>query len=159
MAIDRRKFEAKVDRSGEHHLWRGATSAAGVGQIRVDGKLQTAPRVAWELAHGPLPAGARVERCPDSAACVRVEHLSVAGIPTVPQPSAAKSRREAGSMRQTAPGKWELSVTAGRYDDGTLRRVFRSVEASSDRAAAVALASFVTEVKATPLAVRRSRTG
>ena len=74
----------------------------------------------------------------------------VAGVPTVPQPSAAKWHREAGWNKPAPTGKSKLSVTAGRYDDGTLRRVFRSIEAPSDRAAAVALASFVTEVKATP---------
>jgi hypothetical protein len=54
------RFEAKVDRSGDHNLWRGATQAEGVGQRRVDGKLTTARRVAWELVHGPLAPGAIV---------------------------------------------------------------------------------------------------
>jgi hypothetical protein len=52
-------LKSKVQRSGTHHLWIGAEDAAGVGQMRVDGKLTTARRVAWELKHGPLPTGAR----------------------------------------------------------------------------------------------------
>jgi hypothetical protein len=40
------RFDAKVDRSGEHQLWTGAHDADGIGQIRVNGKLTTARRVA-----------------------------------------------------------------------------------------------------------------
>jgi hypothetical protein len=57
------RLEAKVDRSGPHHLWLGARSASGSGQLRVNGKLTTARRVAWELVHGPLPEAARVVAC------------------------------------------------------------------------------------------------
>jgi len=40
------RFDAKVDRSGEHQRWAGAHDADGIGQIRVNGKLTTARRVA-----------------------------------------------------------------------------------------------------------------
>ena len=147
--VVRRRFEAKVDRSGDHHLWQGASKPDGTGIVKVDGRLQLARRVAWELANGTVPDGARVERCPDDAACVRVDHLLLAGVSKPAPPT--KTRRGAGSMRETAPGRWELSVTAGRYDDGKVRRLFRTVEASSDRMASKALATFVAEVEATPL--------
>ena len=77
MALDRVRFERKVDRSGEHHLWLGAVATNGIGQVRVDGKLVTAPRVAYELEHGPLATGFRVLTCPDEPRCVRVAHLRV----------------------------------------------------------------------------------
>ena len=32
------RFWAKVDRSGEHWLWTGATSKAGYGQIKLGGR-------------------------------------------------------------------------------------------------------------------------
>lgn len=70
-----RRFEAKVDRSGECHLWTGARTAAGVGQMRIDGKLRTASQLAWELEHGELPAGSRIRYCEHNKLCVRVEHL------------------------------------------------------------------------------------
>jgi hypothetical protein len=76
----RRRFEAKVDRSGEHHRWNGAAAADGTGMVKVGGKPMAARRLAWELANGPLPHGARVECCPHDPACVRAEHLSVAGV-------------------------------------------------------------------------------
>ena len=58
-------------------------------------------------------------------------------------------------MRQVSSGRWELSVTVGRYDDATVRRVFRTVDATSERAAAKALASFVTGVHDSPFPARR----
>ena len=42
MAVDGDRFESKVDRTGPHHLWTGARSARGIGQIRIDGRLLTA---------------------------------------------------------------------------------------------------------------------
>ncbi|MGC8628155.1 MAG: hypothetical protein ACP5VR_11530 [Acidimicrobiales bacterium] len=70
-----RRFEAKVDRSGEHHLWLGACKRDGSGIFKVGGTSPVmARRVAWELAYGPVPATAQVMSC-EVKACVRVEHL------------------------------------------------------------------------------------
>ena len=112
------RFEAKVDRSGHHHLWTGAPKADGTGQVRVGGKLMTAARVAWELAHGPLPPGARVNRCPGEPACVRPDHLSLGGgegtaappspVAGTPSPKAGRSPRRAtrggGAKQELRPG-------------------------------------------------------
>jgi DNA-binding transcriptional ArsR family regulator len=57
------RFEALVDGSGDHHVWLGAVDAEGTPQVRVDGRLTTARRVAWHLAHGPIPAGVRIAAC------------------------------------------------------------------------------------------------
>ena len=75
------RFEEQVDRSGEHHLWKGAKNAArGTGRVWVGDKDITTHRAAWELAHGTLDAIARVQTCPDEPACVRIEHLTVDGV-------------------------------------------------------------------------------
>ena len=72
----RDRFEIYVDRTGEHHLWTGATRPnAGTGRMRVDGKEIAAHQIAWELERGPLPKGKRVLPCADVPACVRVDHL------------------------------------------------------------------------------------
>lgn len=69
------RFEKKVDRSGEHHLWTGARKDDGTGMFKLTGQTPVmARRVAWELAHGPLPEGTRVLSC-ELKACVRVDHL------------------------------------------------------------------------------------
>jgi hypothetical protein len=71
------RFEAKVDRSGEHHVWLGSKKADGTGTFKVDGKVVTAQRMAWELANGPLAEGDGVKPCADTKSCVRVDHLSL----------------------------------------------------------------------------------
>lgn len=153
-------FDERVERSGEHHLWLGAKKADGTGQLRIGGKLVTAPRAAWELAHGQLPPNVRVRGCPDEPACVRLEHLAVdQGIQAENRPlRRARAARGAGSKREVRPGIWKLSVSAGTYSDGTQRRVNRTVAARNSAAAARELAVLVAEVAGTSSADTRDVT-
>ncbi len=146
MSLDRDRFEAKIDRSGLHHLWLGAAATNGVGQVRIDGKLVTAPRVAYELEHGPLANGDRVLTCPAEPGCVRVDHLRVDQRASR-EPAAAPRRavRGAGSIQAMSRGVWKIGVTAGVDSDGKRRRSFRTVRGTRTDAAK-ALAALVTEV-------------
>jgi hypothetical protein len=55
--------------------WVGSRNTGGYGHLMVHGKLRTAHRVAFEIAHGPLPEGAHVlHRC-DNPSCINPEHL------------------------------------------------------------------------------------
>jgi hypothetical protein len=45
----RTRFEAKVDRSGQHYLWTGSRTTDGAGKLKVDGRTVSARRVACEL--------------------------------------------------------------------------------------------------------------
>lgn len=145
------RFEAKVDRGGEHHLWNGARKANGTGQVRIDGRLVTAPRFAWELIHGPLPSSAKVVGCPAEPACVRVEHLTVTASPHADQASsppptmARRAGRGGGAKRELRPGVWKLTVVAGSETDGRPKRAYRTVR-GSEKEATKALAAFVAEV-------------
>lgn len=88
------RFEAKVDRSGEHHLWLGAHKPDGSGTFKAGGDSPVlARRVAWELANGPLPPGARVMSCPLKA-CVRADHLRL-------KTNETRSRRRPKAKRTT----------------------------------------------------------
>src|SRR5687767_7804264 len=110
------RFDKFVDRSGEHHIWLGATRPdTGIGRIKVGGKHVPAHHVAWELVHGSLRAGERIEPCPSVAACVRVEHLRS----NKPTAARGRARRGTGTMRDLGNGLWELAVPSGNYDDGT----------------------------------------
>jgi hypothetical protein len=147
------RCEAKVDRSGDHHLWTGARYADGSGLIKANGKPETARRVAWELEHGPLAPGSRVQRCPDHPACVRVDHLSLQGGAATKDRGPARRRapRGSGTKRQVRPGVWKLTVTSGRWEDGSPRRLHRTVSADNVTEASAALADFVADVRSTPM--------
>ena len=114
-----------MDRTAVHHRWLGAADRSGIPQIRVDGRLTTARRVAWQLHHGALPADARVHACPDDPRCVRVEHLTITQPHASPPHTApTRRRRGQGSMREIRPGVWKLTVTTETH-----RRVSRTVTA------------------------------
>jgi integrase len=148
-------FDERVDRSGEHHLW-GARKQNGMGQIRVGGRLFTAAHVAWKRAHGPVPDGMRVKGC-EVAACVRPEHLS---LETLPRSTSRRRRapRGSGSKRQIRPGVWKLSVSAGRYEDGSIRRLHRTIHTTSEATATRELQAFVADVRGSaPAKTRKDR--
>ncbi len=147
MAALRERFEAKVDRSGAHHVWLGAKLRNGAGQLKVSGRVVAACRVAWELEHGEVPDGGRVRGCPDEPACVRPEHLTLEGLASG---SRTRAPRGGGSRREIRPGVWKLTVNLGRYDDGRIRRAHRTVEARGADRANRALAEFVAELRSAP---------
>jgi len=139
------RFEANVDRRGVHHRWLGSCDSDGTPQIRVNGRLTTGRRVAWELTHGPLPPKVTVAACQDDPTCVRVDHLGLGRRPrrAAPPPIASASRRpssRAVSIREVGAGVWELAVTSA---DGSGRR-YRRIHANRDDAT-TALATFAVE--------------
>lgn len=64
---------SKVDRSGGPDAcwpWLGAHDRHGYGSLGIDGKTVKAYRLAWELAHGPIPPGMSVcHRCDNPPCC------------------------------------------------------------------------------------------
>ncbi len=147
MPLDRARFEARVDRSGVHHIWLGARSPGGGGQVRVDGKLLTAARAAWEIENGSVPDGVRVLSCADEPACVRVDHLRLdqRAISSASARSKKRSPRGAGTIAAISPGVWKIGVTAGVDRLGQRRRTFRTIYGTR-KDAATALAALVTEI-------------
>jgi hypothetical protein len=157
MAALRDRFEAKVDRSGEHHLSTGSNKADGTGKMKVDSKAIAARRVAWDLVHGALPPGTAVLACSEDRACVRIEHLSLRRTTSKRRGAPRRSRsRGGGSKVEVRRGVWKLSVSAGRFDDGSVRRVHRTVRgAHRSRVDASRLARSC--LRAAPIACRWSR--
>lgn len=71
-----RRFWSKVAMT-QHGcwLWQATTMIDGYGQFGVDGRVELAHRVAYELLAGPIPDGLYVcHRC-DTPSCVRPSHL------------------------------------------------------------------------------------
>lgn len=80
MTIDakaRARFEAKlmpIPYAG-CHLWTACTHPGGYGSFKLAGQALKAHRVAYEIAHGPIPNGLHVlHRC-DVRSCCNPDHL------------------------------------------------------------------------------------
>src|SRR5437016_3166310 len=99
------RFRAKVQRRGGHEVWTGSVDHRGVGMVRIDGKLRTVQRAAWEFAYEPLPHTARVNSCAGERACVRIEHLSLTPSTGTPRPPTGTRRpKGTGSIRAVQTG-------------------------------------------------------
>jgi hypothetical protein len=122
----------------------GARKADSTGVLKVAGKVVTAHRVAWELTHRTPAPGARVRACPAEPACVPIDHLTVIGANDRARATRGRAPRGGGSKVEVRPGVC-CGVTLGRYADGEVRRVHKTVPAAT-AAAAQALAAFVAEV-------------
>jgi hypothetical protein len=61
-------------------------------------------------------------------------------------PGRRRSSCGSGSKTEVRPGVWKLTVSAGRFEDGSIRRVHSNMRADTSDEAARALAAFVTEV-------------
>lgn len=114
-----------------------------------------ARHVAWELTHGPVPEGWRVATCAEKA-CVRTDHLKLAPMRRPATTNRRRGRKGGGTRVEVRPGVWKLTVSAGRYEDGSVRRVHRTVEADSDSAAADAQEAFAAEVRNSPQLGRKA---
>lgn len=72
---DRIADKIRVNLDTRCWLWTGCTRGRGYGAIDVDGSLQPAHRVVYELLVGPIPEGYQVDHLCREPACVNPDHL------------------------------------------------------------------------------------
>lgn len=75
-------FWAKVNKSGGCWEWTASRSHNGYGEFRVrrngESALTRSHRVAYTLAHGPIPDGMQIDHTCHNRACVNPAHLRLA---------------------------------------------------------------------------------
>ena len=69
------RFWEKVEPTGFCWLWTATTCQAGYGRFWLDGRLEGAHRVAYELMVGPIPDGLHIDHLCRIPACVNPDHL------------------------------------------------------------------------------------
>ncbi len=74
---DEARFLAKVKKlDSGHWIWTGSTASEGrYGNATLNGRLQPAHRVAWQLWRGPIPDGLDVDHRCRRTLCVNPDHL------------------------------------------------------------------------------------
>jgi hypothetical protein len=81
--------------------WGASRFPQGYGQIKVNYQNRKAHRVAWELAHGPIPDGLVVcHRC-DNPPCCNVDHLFLGTHSDNTRDMHAKGRANKANARKT----------------------------------------------------------
>lgn len=91
------RFWAKVDKSADCWVWKGAT-VQGYGILHVTGKRSVyAHRFSYELAFGPIPPLVAVCNTCENKLCVRPDHLVVGNPSRVKRHLAAKGQRHPNS--------------------------------------------------------------
>ena len=70
-----RRFEEKIDRSGDCWIWTGTALQSGYGVIHRDGKRLYAHRVSYETYVGPIPEGLVIDHLCRNPPCVNPDHL------------------------------------------------------------------------------------
>lgn len=71
------KISTKAIQVGECLIWQGQKDKRGYGFLRLDGRLQRAHRIAFELRHGPITDGMVILHTCDNPSCINPDHLSI----------------------------------------------------------------------------------
>ncbi len=106
----KKRFWDKVEKTDSCWLWTASVDGGGYGLFHLDGKLQKAHRVSWEMAHGEIPEGISVLHACDTPACVNPNsgHLFLGTQVDNLQDAVAKGRRS----QQAGEGNYHATLNS-----------------------------------------------
>lgn len=90
------EFWAGVRKTSTCWLWMCNPDKNGCGRFRLGtagSKTVRAHRIAWELVHGPIPAGMHVVHTCDEPRCCNPEHLILKSLNKLTQEQVTEMRR------------------------------------------------------------------
>ena len=87
---------------GKCHVWTRTRSKGGYGSVTIGGTWHLVHRLAWTLAHGPIPDDMYIiHRC-DNPACARLDHLRLGTAKDNAHDRVRRHRSRRGSSRHGA---------------------------------------------------------
>lgn len=115
MSPDEARFWTRVDKSrGAHACWPWLGASSGYGVFRMQGRLQPAHRLAWELTHKRrVPADLEACHSCDFKLCVNPAHVFIGTASDNHRDYAAKNRLEINCELRTA---YEAELRSEPYE-------------------------------------------
>lgn len=107
-------FAARTERQDDCLVWTGTKTHDGYGRLRVEGKMASVHRYAWERVHGPIPDGLVIDHKCHVRSCCNVAHLrTVTRKQNMENPSGTRTNNTSGHANvywHKAKGKWYVAV-------------------------------------------------
>jgi hypothetical protein len=109
------RFDDKVDRSADCHLWTGATDLNGYGKLNVGGETRGAHRLAYQWEHGDIPDGRMIDHTCNNKSCVNPDHLRLVAPEENAVGAAPKLSQEAAQEIRALSGRYTQKELAEEY--------------------------------------------
>lgn len=119
------RLARNVRRDGDCLRWTGAIQSKGYGQFKVGEKILYVHRVAYELAHGPIPEGLEIDHLCRVRDCVNPDHLEA-----VTHAENLRRKEQCPNGHKYADGN-DLAGARGSHRCGTCYRASRAAQSKA----------------------------
>ena len=129
------RFWSRVDKSGGPDacwLWTAGTHTRGYGRIRWNGKAQSAHRISWALAYGPISEDLYVCHKCDNPLCCNPSHFFLGTASENTNDMMSKGRDNNGGWKETP-----RQPLFRRVMPSDLKREIKTLKAEIERLSAI----------------------